>query len=91
MVNKKYLCAALTFGLSTAGGPLAMAYTVEERSIPYFVGSAYFLLCSYVGVAEVCQERKNKLNICDRRKFCNGMERLTIEELVSSGNLSLDE
>lgn len=91
MVNKKYLCAALTVGLSTASGPFVMAYSIPEKSIPYCLAVTYFLVCSGAGFNEFYNGRKNKSALENNRKFCNGSRRLTIEELVSKGYLSLDE
>ncbi len=91
MVNKKYLGAALTVGISTAGGPFMMSSSIHERSIPYLIGAAYFLICSGVGFAEFYENRRNKLLLENSANFCDGKKRYSIEELVSKGFLSLDE
>lgn len=91
MVNKKYLCAALTVGLSTASGPFMMNYSIPEKSIPYCLVVTYFLVCSGAGLTEFYADRKNRLALENPRKFCDGSKRLTIEEMVSKGYLSLDE
>ncbi len=91
MVNKRYLSAALTVGISTVSGPFIMAYPIPEKAIPYCLGMAYFLVCSGIGYAQFYEDRRDKLKLEDTRKFCNGNKRLTIEELVSQGYLSLDE
>lgn len=91
MVNKKYLSAALTVGISAAGGPFMMNPSIHEKAIPYLIGVTYFLVCSGVGIAEFYEERKKRLFLEDTKKFCKGSRRLSIEELVSQGYLSLDE
>lgn len=90
-VNKKYLSAALTVGISTVSGPFVMIYPFPEKVIPYSLGLAYILICSGVGYAEFYKDRKNRLILEDPRKFCNGNRRLSIEELVSGEYLDLDE
>lgn len=91
MVNKKYLGAALTVGISAAGGPFMMGSSIHERSIPYLIGAAYFLICSGVGFAEFYMDKKSRLLLENPRKFCDGNKRYSIEELVSKGFLYLDE
>jgi hypothetical protein len=90
-INKKYLSAALAVGISTAGGPFAMNYSIPEKAIPYCIGMVYLLACSGAGLLEFYIDRRNQLLLEDPRKFCEGNKRLTIEELVSQGYLSLDE
>lgn len=88
-INKTYMGAALAVSLSTVGGPFVIAQNSMDKTFLYGIGCLYALIPFVESSMRIYESKKNELDRASR-KFCSSGQRLSIEQLILRGHLSLD-